>query len=98
VDERLRFVDCQLWCEPAAFTQGWLKWTFWQYSESGTVNGINAAVDLDWFNGTVEELYQFAGSQPPGATTYKVKQGDTLQSIANQFGLTLSELVDANPS
>ena len=77
--------------------KGWLKWTFWQYSESGTVNGINAAVDLDWFNGTVEELYQFAGSQPPGATTYKVKQGDTLQSIANQFGLTLSELVDANP-
>jgi GH25 family lysozyme M1 (1,4-beta-N-acetylmuramidase) len=77
--------------------KGWLKWTFWQYTEAGTVNGINAAVDLDWFNGTVEELYQFAGSQPPGATTYKVKQGDTLQSIANQFGLSLSELVDANP-
>jgi GH25 family lysozyme M1 (1,4-beta-N-acetylmuramidase)/LysM repeat protein len=77
--------------------KGWLKWTFWQYSEEGQVDGINAAVDLDWFNGTVEELYQFAGAQPPDATTYKVKQGDTLQSIANQFGLSLSELVDANP-
>jgi len=54
-------------------------------------------VDLDWFNGTVEELYQFVGSQPPGATTYKVKQGDTLLGIANQFGLSLPELVDANP-
>jgi LysM repeat protein len=54
-------------------------------------------VDLNWFNGTVEELYKFANTQPPGATTYKVKQGDTLQSIANQFGLSLSELVDANP-
>ena len=77
--------------------KGWLKWTFWQYSESGKVNGINASVDLNWYNGTVEELYQFAGSQPPGASTYKVKMGDTLQSIANQFGLSLSELVEANP-
>jgi LysM repeat protein len=77
--------------------KGWLKWTFWQYSEEGQVDGINSAVDLDWFNGTVDELYDFAGTQPPGATTYKVKQGDTLQSIANQFGLSLSELVDANP-
>jgi GH25 family lysozyme M1 (1,4-beta-N-acetylmuramidase)/LysM repeat protein len=75
---------------------GWLDWTFWQYSETGQVNGINAAVDLDWFNGTVAELYQLAGSQLPSPTSYKVKQGDTLQSIANQFGLTLSELISAN--
>ncbi len=77
--------------------KGWLKWTFWQYSESGTVKGINAAVDLNWFNGTVEELYQFAGSPPPTATTYIVKQGDTLPGIADQFGLSLMELVSANP-
>ena len=75
---------------------GWLKWTFWQYSETGQVNGVNASVDLDWFNGTVEELYQLADSQLPSPTTYKVKQGDTLQSIADQFGLTLSELASAN--
>lgn len=77
--------------------KGWLKWTFWQYSEAGRINGINSAVDLDWFNGTVEELYEFANAQPPGATTYTVNQGDTLQSIADQFGLSLSELVEANP-
>jgi GH25 family lysozyme M1 (1,4-beta-N-acetylmuramidase)/LysM repeat protein len=75
---------------------GWLEWTFWQYSESGQINGINASVDLDWFNGTVEELYQLAGSQLPSPTTYKVKRGDTLQCIADQFGLTLSELTCAN--
>jgi GH25 family lysozyme M1 (1,4-beta-N-acetylmuramidase)/LysM repeat protein len=75
---------------------GWLKWTFWQYSESGRINGINASVDLDWFNGTVEALYQLAGAQPPSPTTYKVKQGDSLQSIADQFGLSLAELVGAN--
>lgn len=35
---------------------GWPSWTFWQYSESGTVPGISGAVDLDVFDGTLEEL------------------------------------------
>lgn len=77
---------------------GWFKWTFWQYSETGKVNGINARVDLDLFNGTLEELYNFAGAQmQTQPQTYTVKDGDTLQSIANQFGLTIRELVVANP-
>ncbi len=75
---------------------GWMQWAFWQYSESGHINGINSSVDLNWFNGTVEELYQLAGSQLPSPTTYKVKQGDSLQSIADQFGLALVELAAAN--
>jgi lysozyme len=81
-----------------ALPNGWFKWTFWQYSETGKVNGINARVDLDLFNGTLEEFYQFAGVQmlnQPG--TYTVKSGDTLQSVANRFGLTIRELVVANP-
>ena len=35
---------------------GWSRWTFWQYSESGTVAGIQGAVDLDLFQGSLEEL------------------------------------------
>ena len=31
---------------------GWTDWTFWQYSESGKVSGVNGSVDLDYFNGT----------------------------------------------
>lgn len=75
---------------------GWLDWSFWQHSETGKVNGINASVDMDWFNGSVEELYRLAGEQLPGPRTYRVKQGDTLQSISDQFGVSLSELVSAN--
>jgi lysozyme len=30
---------------------GWTTWTFWQYSQSGRVDGVNGAVDLDRFNG-----------------------------------------------
>ncbi len=78
---------------------GWFKWTFWQYSETGTVNGINAKVDLDLFNGTLEELYKFAGVklEVEAPKSYAVAVGDTLHSVANKFGLTIRELVVANP-
>ena len=33
--------------------RGWYAWTFWQYSDKGHVNGINASVDLNVFNGLV---------------------------------------------
>ncbi len=34
----------------------WESWTFWQYSQSGTVAGIDGGVDLDVFNGSLDEL------------------------------------------
>jgi len=76
---------------------GWPRWKFWQHSKTGVVNGIDELVDLDWFNGTLDELFEYAGAAPPAPTTYIVKPGDTLQSIANQFGLSLAALVEANP-
>jgi lysozyme len=78
---------------------GWFSWTFWQYSKTGQVNGINAPVDMDVFNGTLEELYKFAGAkisiQLP--KTHTVVNGDTFETIANQYGVTVRELVSANP-
>lgn len=35
---------------------GWANWTFWQYSSTGNVAGVNGAVDQDYFNGNSEEL------------------------------------------
>jgi lysozyme len=34
----------------------WVRWTFWQYTDNGRVPGISGAVDLDVFDGTVEDL------------------------------------------
>ena len=48
--------------------RGWFNWTFWQYSKTGSLNGINTKVNLDIFNGTLDELYKFAGVQVPGQT------------------------------
>lgn len=36
--------------------KGWAQWTFWQYSQSGSVTGIGGAVDLDHFNGGAAKL------------------------------------------
>jgi len=81
--------------------RGWFKWTFWQYSEKGRVNGINASVDMNLFNGTLEELYQFAGAKPILADAkpakHKVAAGDSFETIANKYGVTVRELVSANP-
>jgi lysozyme len=82
--------------------RGWFKWTFWQYSEKGTVNGINAKADLNLFNGTLEELYRFSGAQlvtDQSQTPQKhiIVAGDSFESIANKYGVTVRELVSANP-
>ena len=36
----------------------WSRWTFWQYG-TGRVPGIQTLVDLDWFNGTQDDLQNF---------------------------------------
>ena len=35
---------------------GWTSWTFWQSSETGTVPGVTGSLDLDLFQGSLEEL------------------------------------------
>ena len=35
--------------------------------------------------------------QPDGARTYTIRSGDTLAGVADRFGLSLEELLDANP-
>ena len=41
---------------PAPVSGPWANWDFWQYSNSGTVNGLSGPVDLNWFNGSLDDL------------------------------------------
>jgi len=57
---------------------------------------------LNVFNGSLEDLYRFAGAQidtetPATPQKHKVVAGDTFESIANKYGVTVRELVSANP-
>ncbi|WP_223068470.1 glycoside hydrolase family 25 protein [Paenibacillus caui] len=47
--------------QPPKDTTAWTRWDFWQYSDSGTINGIDGKVDLNEFNGTLDELNQSMG-------------------------------------
>jgi GH25 family lysozyme M1 (1,4-beta-N-acetylmuramidase) len=39
----------------------WTKWTFWQFTDSGSVPGISGNVDVNVFDGTVADLEALAG-------------------------------------
>jgi LysM repeat protein len=59
-------------------------------------------VDLNVFNGTLEELYKFSGAKvetetPQAPKKHTVAAGDSFESIANKYGVTVRELVNANP-
>jgi lysozyme len=42
--------------EGPTLPDGWSTWLLWQYSESGTVQGIGSPVDLDLVNGPIANL------------------------------------------
>ncbi|MBI5352527.1 MAG: LysM peptidoglycan-binding domain-containing protein [Chloroflexi bacterium] len=79
--------------------RGWFNWTIWQYTDKGVVNGINAKVDMNLFNGSLDDLYKFAGATPiiDKPTTHKVATGDSFETISIKYGVTVRELVTANP-
>lgn len=43
---------------------GFPFWTFWQYTDSGSVSGVSGAVDRDRFNGTAARLLAMANNTP----------------------------------
>ncbi len=47
--------ECQHPCKMGA----WPGWSFWQYTSRGAVPGIAGSVDLNRFNGTVDDLYAY---------------------------------------
>ena len=47
-------------------TSPWDTWAFWQYSDAGSVPGISGGIDVDRFNGTLDELRALAGGNTGG--------------------------------
>ena len=86
----------------------WTGFVGHQYSDQGIIPGINGYVDLNnfydgMFIGTPSSGGNTGGVSPApvGRTknadgTYTVKSGDTLSAIANDFGVTVDQLVRWN--
>jgi len=54
-------LNCPLWIAAYGVSSpmvppAWSTWTFWQYSDTGSVPGVSGAVDLDYFHGTLTNL------------------------------------------
>lgn len=82
----------------------WETWVGWQYTSTGTVNGVSGYVDRNQFTDGV-----FLSSTNPLPTPetpetpstentiiYTVKRGDTLSKIAMEFNSTVSNIVSLN--
>ena len=75
-----------------------------QYSDRGSVNGINGYVDMDRYS---EEIFLGEVSEIPiienpkeitntGTVNYTIQSGDTLWEIARKYGTTVQEIASIN--
>ena len=66
---------------------GWSAWSFWQYSDRGHIDGVMAddgsltGVDLNFFRGTLEELYALAGAKMPDSVVQELPKVDVPQKV-----------------
>jgi LysM repeat protein len=71
----------------------------WQYADNGTVDGISGPVDVDVAYrgfGATQAAPTVKPAAASSATTYTVRAGDTLSSIAARFGTTYQQLAKIN--
>lgn len=88
----------------------WEKWTGWQYTDRGVVDGISGYVDRDKYAKEIflEETSEIPENENPNGSpnenlsfntktvTYTVQSGDTLWKIALEYGTTVQKIVDIN--
>lgn len=93
--------------EPAEYTlpenEVWADWSGYQYSDSGTVTGIDGNVDLDLFTtGLIIEKTnentsaESATTSSPYLLSYTVKSGDTLWQLSKTFQSSVETLATEN--
>lgn len=66
-------VDYDLWVAHYYWPQvtnpkipaGWMAWRIWQHSNKGSIPGVPASADLNWFAGDSEDLRAYAGGGSP---------------------------------
>ncbi len=77
----------------------WDDWVFWQYSADGNGLGYlygtdSEDVDLDYFNGTLEELRKYAGLEEPGPITPPSDEVCIAENVAHDMYLELKDVFE----
>jgi lysozyme len=87
------------WDVPApALVGAWPGWSFWQHGKSAAVAGVSTAVDLDRFNGSLDDLHAFVtrsgGGAPPPAPPFDLTTTAGVQGALNFLGASPALAVD----
>lgn len=61
----------------------WTDWSFWQFTGSGEVKGIDAQVDVNWFQGDEERLKHLAFKR--GDTTDAPDAPDIVEPVTDEI-------------
>jgi lysozyme len=85
---------------------GWADWTFWQYSETGLLDGIMnkegtkmTGVDLNFFRGTLKELYELAGADlPDDIVGVEVPGSEVLKDAAEEVVVLPTDMLTGSVS
>lgn len=81
-------------------TTNWNSWEGFQFSDTGTINGISGYVDRDRFSSAIFLDSSETITTPQNTTNiiidYTVQRGDTLSGIAQRYDTTVQEIAGLN--
>ncbi|MBE5767322.1 MAG: LysM peptidoglycan-binding domain-containing protein [Clostridiales bacterium] len=81
------------------YNSKWTGWVGFQYTDKGSVSGINGNVNRDRFTNNALVSVQPPVTPPATGTKlicYTIQRGDTLSALANRFGTTVAALAALN--
>lgn len=82
---------------------GWLQWHFWQYTDKGRLAGFHGNLDRNVFNGSLQDLKDWAEAQkivtppPPQPIIHTVQPGERLLDVADKYQISVEAILGANP-
>ncbi len=71
----------------------WSSWKIWQYSGNGHAPGVAGEVDLDWFNGSYDDLLKYCQAEAPQPVGQRARARSTL-NIRNGAGINYQDIGD----
>jgi lysozyme len=71
----------------------WSNWKIWQYSGNGHAPGIAGEVDLNWFNGSYDDLLKYCQAEAPQPIGQRARARSTL-NIRNGAGINYQDIGD----